>query len=213
MLLFHCILTFMKDLFQSQNQVSNPTRLLVLLHCWVGKDWAGTFFPSSKMYLSIYFSFSLLNYAALSLLLNTNVWPVPKRESSFQTNKFIGTSTLSGGESLGRPNLPPPPPKCSYLSIYLFSLLDYATLWMYLNTFEWPIPKWELSFLTYKFIGTSTLWGGERLGRPILSPPPPNCFDLSINYFVFRFMLLFDCIWTILNDLFQSQNQVFKPTS
>ena len=37
MLLFHCILIFMKDLFQSENQVFNPTRLLVLLNCWVGK--------------------------------------------------------------------------------------------------------------------------------------------------------------------------------
>ena len=47
MLLFHSILTFMKDkdLYQSENQVFNPTRLLVLLHCWVGKDWAGPFFP------------------------------------------------------------------------------------------------------------------------------------------------------------------------
>ena len=45
MLLFHSILTFMKDLYQSENQVFNPTRLLVLLHCWVGKDWAGQFFP------------------------------------------------------------------------------------------------------------------------------------------------------------------------
>ena len=45
MLLFHSILTFMKDLYQSENQVFNPTRLLVLLHCWVGKDWASPFFP------------------------------------------------------------------------------------------------------------------------------------------------------------------------
>ena len=45
MLLFHSILTFMKDLYQSENQVFNPTRLLVLLHCWVGKEWAGPFFP------------------------------------------------------------------------------------------------------------------------------------------------------------------------
>ena len=46
MLLFHSILTFMKDLYQSENQVFNPTRLLVLLHCWVGKEWAGPFFPT-----------------------------------------------------------------------------------------------------------------------------------------------------------------------
>ena len=50
MLLFHSILTFMKDLYQSENQVFNPTRLLVLLHCGVGKDWAGPFFPPSKIF-------------------------------------------------------------------------------------------------------------------------------------------------------------------
>ena len=50
MLLFHSILSFMKDLFQSENQVFNPKRLLVLLHCWVGKDWAGPFFPPSKIF-------------------------------------------------------------------------------------------------------------------------------------------------------------------
>ena len=47
MLLFHSILTFMKDLYQNENQ-------------------------------------------------------------SFQSNKIIGTSTLLGGERLGRPILPPP---------------------------------------------------------------------------------------------------------
>ena len=45
MLLFHSILTFIKDLYQSEYQVFNPTRLLVLLLCGVGKDWAGPFFP------------------------------------------------------------------------------------------------------------------------------------------------------------------------
>ena len=54
MLLFRSILTFMKDLYQSENQVFNPTRLLVLLHCWVGKDWAGPFFSPSKIFRSFY---------------------------------------------------------------------------------------------------------------------------------------------------------------
>ena len=30
--------------------------------------------------------------------------------------------------------------------------------------------KERSSFETNKLIGTSTLWGGEKLGRPILSP-------------------------------------------
>ena len=71
MLLFHSILTFMKDLYQSENQVFNPTRLLVLLHCWVGKNWAGPFFPPSKMLGSFYLSSRLLDYVILLLYLNS----------------------------------------------------------------------------------------------------------------------------------------------
>ena len=152
MLLFHSILTFMKDLYQSENQVFNPTRLLVLLHCWVGKDWAGPFFPPSKIFCSFYCSVSLSVYVTLSLYLNTYEWPIPKRESSFQTKHFICTATL---------------------------------------------------------------WGWERLGRPILSPPPPppKCSDLSIYLSVFQFMLFFYCIWRLMNDSFQRDNQIFKPKS
>ena len=59
MLLFHCILIFMKDLFQTENQVFNPTRLLVLLHCLVGKTGPAHSFPPPKcidlyIYLSVF---------------------------------------------------------------------------------------------------------------------------------------------------------------
>ena len=71
MLLFHSSLTFMKDLYQSENQVFNPARLLVLLHCGVGKDWACPFFPHSKMFGSFYLSSRLLDYVILLLYLNS----------------------------------------------------------------------------------------------------------------------------------------------
>ena len=71
MLLFHSILTFMKDLYQSENQVFNPIRLLVLLHCGLGKDWVGPFFPPSKMFGSFYISSRLLDYVFLLLYLNS----------------------------------------------------------------------------------------------------------------------------------------------
>ena len=61
----------MKDLYQSENQVFNPTRLLVLLHCWVGKVLAGPFFPPSKMLGSFYLSSRLLDYDILLLYLNS----------------------------------------------------------------------------------------------------------------------------------------------
>ena len=88
MLLFHSILTFMKDLYQSENQVFNPTRLLVLLHCWVGKDWAGPFFPTppppSIMLGSFNLLFSLSVYVTLWLYLNNFESPIPKRDQGFK---------------------------------------------------------------------------------------------------------------------------------
>ena len=122
-------------------------------------------FPPSKMFGSFYLSSRLLDYVILLLYLNSLDFYQAENQVFIPTSLFVivGWGKTGPAQSF-------PPPKCSYRSIYLFSLLDYATLWMYLNTFEWHIPKGELSFLTYKFIGTSTLWGGERLGRPILSP-------------------------------------------
>ena len=86
-LLFHSILTFMKDLYQSENQVFNSTKLLVLLHCWVGKDWAGPFFPPpppSIMLGSFNLLFSLSVYVTLWLNLNNFEWPIPKRDQVFK---------------------------------------------------------------------------------------------------------------------------------
>ena len=78
MLLFHSILTFMKDLYQSENQVFNPTRLLVLLHCWVGKTGpAHSFPPPSIMLGSFNLLFSLSVYVTLSLYLRDSVWRRP----------------------------------------------------------------------------------------------------------------------------------------
>ena len=111
MLLFHSILTFMKDLYQSENELFNPTRLLVLLHCWVGMSGPAHSFPlqNLQIFLLISYNCSLSVYVTLSLYLNTYEWQIPKRESSFQTKHFICTATLWGGERLGRPILPPPP--------------------------------------------------------------------------------------------------------
>ena len=154
MLLFHCILIFMKDLFQRENKVFNPTRLLVLLHCWGGGGGGGgmigpaqSFPPPKSSYLSIYL-FSFLDYGTLWMYLNNFKWPIPKRELSFQSYKFIGTSTLWGGERLGRPILSPPPPFSIILGSFnlLFSLSVYVTLWLYLNNFQWPIPKRDQVF-------------------------------------------------------------------
>ena len=147
MLLFHSILTFMKELYQSENQVFNPSRLLVLLHCWVGGVGRPILSPlqNLQIFLLISYNCSLSVYVTLSLYLNTYEWQIPKRESSFQTQHFICTATLLGGERLGRPILPPPPspsPLLNVLNFYLsFSLSVNVILLMYLKTYEWLIPK------------------------------------------------------------------------
>ena len=210
MLLFHCILIFMKDLFQSENQVFNPTRLLVLLHFLGGKDWVGPFFPSCEMYWSIYLSFSLLNYAALSLHLNTNVWPVQKRESSFQTSNILVLLHCRMGKDWACPIFPPSKLFLSfYLSFQSFGLCNSLNV---SKQFWMTYSKVRIKFLTYKFIGTSTLWGGERLGRPILWPPSImfGSFNLlsSLSVYVTLWLYLNNFEWPI-----PKRDQVFKPTS
>ena len=154
--------------FQSNKIIGTSTLL-------GGKDWAGPFFPSSKMYWSIYLSFSLLNYAALSLHLNTNVWPVQKRESSFQTTSILVLLHCRVGKDWAGPIFPPSKIFLSfYLSFQSFGLCNSLNVseqfWM------------TYSKVRIKSLGTSTLWGGERLGRPILSPPPP---PINVSIFLF----------------------------
>ena len=193
----------MKDLYQSENQVFNPTRLLVLLHCWVGKNWAGPFFPPSKMLGSFYLSSRLLDYVILLLYLNSldlyqaenqvfkptslfeivgwgktgpaHSFPVLNLSIfywsfSFQfmllfhsiltfmkdlyqsenqvfnpTRLFVLLHCWVGKEWAG-PFFPPPPSIMLGSFNLLFSLSVYVTLWLYLNNFEWPIPKRDQVF-------------------------------------------------------------------
>ena len=107
MLLFHSILTFMKDLYQSENQVFNPTRLLVLLHCWVGKNWAGPFFPPSKMLGSFYLSSRLLDYVILLLYLNSLDLYQAENQVFKPKSLFVivGWGKTGPAHSIPRPNL------------------------------------------------------------------------------------------------------------
>ena len=144
MLLFHSILTFIKDLYQSENQVFNPTRLLVLLYCWVGKEWAGPFFPPSKIFRSFYWSvtivvfrFMLLFHCILTLMNDR----FQRENQVFKPNILFVLLHCWLGKDWAGPFFPPPPltpPKCSDLSIYLSV---NVILLMYLKTYEWLIPK------------------------------------------------------------------------
>ena len=164
MLLFHSILTFMKYLYQSENQVFNPTRLLVLLHCWVGKDWAGPFFPPAKIFWSFYWSVSLSVYVTLSLYLNTYEWLIQRWFQVFKPNILFVLLHCGVGKDWAGPFFPP---SLIFGSFYWsLRLLVYVTLSLYLNINERPIPKRELSFQSNKIVGTSTLLGGKDWAGP-----------------------------------------------
>ena len=78
---------------------------------------------------------------------------------------------------------------------------------LYLNTYEWPIPKRESSFQTKHFICTATLWGGERMGRPILPPPPPPPFQ-NVLIFLFIFQSFSLCYsFTVSEDLWMTHSK------
>ena len=176
---------------------------MVLLHCGVGKNWAGPLFPPSKMLGSFYLSSRLLDYVILLLYLNSLDLYQAENQVFKPSSLFVIVGWGKTGPAHSFPLL--------NLSIFYWSfrLSDYVTLSLYFNIYERPIPKWESSFQSNKIIGTSTLLGGERLDGH--SFPPPKSFDLSIDQLVFQFMLLFHCILTLLKYWFQRENQVFKP--
>ena len=139
MLLFHSILTFMKDLYQSENQVFNPTRLLVLLHCWVGKDWAGPFFPPSLIFRSsidpFVFQFMLLFHSILTFMKDL----YQSENQVFNPTRLLVLLHCWVGKDLAGPFFPPSKIFCSfYLSV---SLSVYVTFSLYFNIYERPIPK------------------------------------------------------------------------
>ena len=101
----------------------------------MGKDWDGPFFPPSLIFGYFYWSFRLSVYVTLSLYLNIYERPIPKRETSFQSNKIIGTSTLLGGKDWAGPFFPS---SKMYWSIYLsFSLLNCILVYWYFCIVGW----------------------------------------------------------------------------
>ena len=96
------------------------------------------------------------------------------------------------------------PPKCFDHSIYLWpfglccSFIASEHLWI--SCFKERIKFSNQTVYWYCYI---VGWGKTGSAH---SFPPPKCFDLSIYLSVFWIMQLFDCIWTILKDQFQSEN-------
>ena len=144
MLLFHCILTLMYDLFKRENLVFKQQVYWYFCIVWWGKTWQAQSFPPPKSsYLSIYL-FSLLDYATLWMYLNNFKWPIPKWELSFNLTSLLVLLLCGVGKDWAGPFFPPPIMLVSFN--LLFSLSICVTLWLYLNNFEWPIPKRDRAF-------------------------------------------------------------------
>ena len=179
---------------------------MVLLHCGVGKNLAGPFFPPSKMLGSFYLSSRLLDYVILLLYLNSLDLNRAEKQVFKPTSLFVIVGWGKTGLAHSFPLL--------NLSIlyWSFRLSVYVTLSLYFNIYERSIPKWESSFQSNKIIGTSTLLGGERLGRPILSPP-----SIMLGSFNLLFSLsVYVTLWLYPNNFewpIPKRDQVFKPTS
>ena len=69
------------------------------------------------------------------------------------------------------------------------------------------------TFFLYCYIVGWGKTGPAHSLPPPPPPPPPKCSDLSIYLSVFQLMLFFYCIWRLMNDSFQRDNQIFKPKS
>ena len=171
LLLFHSILTFMKELYQSENQVFNPTRLLVLLHCWVGKEWAGPFFPPSKIFRSFYLSVTIVVFRFMLLFhcILTLMNDLFQRENQvFKPNILFVLLHCGVGKDWAGPFFPPPPSK-TLGSFYLSSrLLDYVILLLYLNSLDLYQTENQVFKPTHLFVIVG--WG--KTG-PAHSFPPP----------------------------------------
>ena len=103
------------------------------------------------------------------------------------------------------------PSKCFDLSIYhlvfCFMLVFYYILILMNDLFQRENEVFKPNSL---FVLLHCGWG--KTG-PAHSFPTPQCFDLFIYLSVFWIMLLFDCIWTLMNELFQREDEVSKPNS
>ena len=69
------------------------------------------------------------------------------------------------------------------------------------------------TFYLYCYIVGWGKTGPAHSFPPPLPFTPQKCSDLSIYLSVFQLMLFFYCIWRLMNDSFQRDNQIFKPKS
>ena len=207
-LLFHSILKSMKDLYQSENQVFNPTRLLVLLHCGVGIDWAGPFFPPSKMFGSFYLSSRLLDYVILLLYCNSLDLYQAENQDFKPTSLFIIVGWGKTGPAHSFLKIP--------FSLIFRSSIDRFVFWLILLFHSILKSMKDLyqsenqvfnptRLLVLLHCGVGIDWAGPFF-------PPSKMFG---SFYLSSRLLDYVILLLYLNslNLYQAENQVFKPTS
>ena len=191
------------DLYQAENQVSKPPSLFVILHCGVGKNWAGPFFPPSKMLESFYLSSRLLDYVILLLYLNSLDLHQAENQVFKPTSLFVILHCGVGKNWAG----PLFPPSKMLGSFYLSSRrLDYVILLLYLNSVDLYQAENQVFKPTSLFVilhcGVGKNWAGPFF-------PPSKMLD---SFYLSSRLLDYVILLLYLNslDLHQAENQVFK---
>ena len=179
---------------------------MFLLNSGVGKDWASPFSPPPPppplgSNLSIYLSVLGLNYSYTE---SEHSWLTYLKEKfKLQALSQMILLNRGVGKDWAGPFFPPsPPPKCYFLSIYLYV---YTTISLYLSSNDyWNMSRRNPSFLIANFTKCLANWFFIIVGwgktRPAHSFPPSLFFNLSIYLSVFWFKLLLNRIWTLIMD-------------
>ena len=197
---------------------------MFLLNSGVGKDWAGPFFPPPPPLgsnLSIYLSVLGLNYSYNE---SEHSWWAYLKEK-FKLQAFSQMILLNRGWGKTGPAHSFPPLLFSNLSIYL-SVLRFNQLlhciWTLMIVFWfmllfdciWTILN-DLFQREIKFLNQQVNWyfyivGWGKTGLAHSSPSKMlGSFFLSSRLLEYVILLLFQNSL----DLYQAENQVFKPTS
>ena len=157
----------------------------------MGKNWAGPFFPPSKMFGSFYISSRFLDYVILLLYHNSLDLYQAENQVFKPTSLFVIVEWGKTGPAHSFP-----PPKSFDLSIdqlvFWFMLLFHCILTLMNDRFQRENQVFKPNiFFVLLHCGVGKDWA--RLD-PFSPSPPPKCSDLSIYLSVFQFMLFFYCI-------------------
>ena len=157
------------------------------------------------LFLFIFQSFGLFN----SLTVSEQFWMTnSKVRIKFSNQQVYWYFYIVGWGKTG-PAHSFPPPKCFDLPIY------HLVFWLNVTPQFWmTYSKERIKFLNQQVYWYFYIVGWGKTGFTHSPPLPPiKCFDVSFYLSVFWIILLFHCIFTLMNDLFQWEYQVFKPTS